>query len=235
MKKSDHNDHHDSDFLLVEPSNSALESVYSSLKHSIMRGEFSPGQTLKLRVLAVAFNTSHMPVREALNRLLVARAVETAHRRSMRIPFLSADRARQILRVRLVLEGYAVRAAAEVVTDKQIAELRRLCVEMERLSDGTTFDMGRYLTLNYRFHFFAYGICGNDVLLSAIEACWLQYGPLLKLIIDSNEPSTHHYHYALIDALVTGNADEAEKALRMDLNVTANNIFANAYKAEALS
>src|SRR3984885_607306 len=67
------------------------ERVYSALRDQLMRGGFEPGQKLKIAALAEAFGTSAMPVRDALNRLTVERALETLPSRTVRVPALSKD------------------------------------------------------------------------------------------------------------------------------------------------
>ena len=66
------------------------ERVYLALRDQLMRGGFEPGQKLKIAELAEAFGTSAMPVREALNRLTVERALETLPSRTVCVPALSS-------------------------------------------------------------------------------------------------------------------------------------------------
>ena len=70
------------------------ERVYCALRDQLMRGGFEPGQKLKIAELAAAFGTSAMPVRDALNRLTVERALETLPSRTVRVPALSKTRCR---------------------------------------------------------------------------------------------------------------------------------------------
>lgn len=88
------------------------ERVYSALRDQLMRGGFEPGQKLKIAELAEVFGTSAMPVREALNRLTVERALETLPRRTVRVPTLS-KRALQELYALSRSDGIAARAALE--------------------------------------------------------------------------------------------------------------------------
>ena len=88
------------------------ERVYSSLRDQLMRGGFEPGQKLKIADLAEAFGTSAMPVREALNRLAVERALETLPSRTVRVPALSRAALQDLRETRFAIEGLAISRAA---------------------------------------------------------------------------------------------------------------------------
>src|SRR5258707_516888 len=84
------------------------DRVYSVLRDQLMRGGFEPGQKLKIADLASALGTSAMPVREALNRLVAERAIESMPNRSVRVPSLSKESLRDLMEARCAIEGLAV-------------------------------------------------------------------------------------------------------------------------------
>src|SRR6202451_1581370 len=92
------------------------ERVYSALRDQLMRGGFEPGQKLKIAELAEAFGTSAMPVRDALNRLAVERALETLPSRTVRVPTLSKDALQDLRETRFAIEGLAISRAASNMT-----------------------------------------------------------------------------------------------------------------------
>ena len=91
-----------------------------------MRGGFEPGQKLKIAELAAAFGTSAMPVRDALNRLTVERALETLPSRTVRVPALSKDALQDLRETRFAIEGLAISRAAANVTPESLDLLRSL-------------------------------------------------------------------------------------------------------------
>lgn len=206
---------------------SAMDQVYSELKHAVMAGDFSPGQPMRLELLASAFGTSHMPVREALNRLTVAGALERAPRKSLRIPRLSIERVRNLMHVRLVNEGQAVVWAAERCTEKDLVQLREFNVALDKVSSREEIDISHYLKANQAFHFHLYGIAGNDVLLNTIEMLWLQSGPLLNLLKSGPKLlSGHRYHNTIVTELGRGNGAGASAALERDIREAYDRILA---------
>src|SRR6202044_2204250 len=101
------------------------ERVYSALRDQLMRGAFEPGQKLKIAELAEAFGTSAMPVREALNRLTVERALETLPSRTVRVPALSKAALQDLREARFAIEGLAIARAASNMTAESLGTLRQ--------------------------------------------------------------------------------------------------------------
>ena len=83
-----------------------------------MRGDFEPGQSLTIQGLSNALGTSPMPIREALHRLISERALVQMPNRSLAVPELTPDRYKDILRVRISVEGTAAAWAAKTISDE---------------------------------------------------------------------------------------------------------------------
>lgn len=201
---------------------SDLDYVYSQLSRSIMMGEFEPGQKLKLNELASAFQTSHMPVREALSRLTVAKVLQAEPRRSVYVPHIDRKRLEDLLNIRIELECMALRAAAAKPNPELASDLAKINgkLEAEAMSDRPNFK--DYLAANHEFHFAIYNACGNPDLTSLIELMWMRYGPFLHLIRSGNtEFGKHEHHNAIIDGIRKGNASDGCIALERDLREAA--------------
>src|ERR1700675_2750116 len=97
------------------------ERVYCALRDQLMRGGFEPGQKLKIAELAEAFGTSAMPVRDALNRLTVERALETLPSRTVRVPALSKEALQDLRETRYAGEGLAIARAASNMSSESLA------------------------------------------------------------------------------------------------------------------
>lgn len=198
---------------------SAMENVYMQLKHSVMAGNFSPGQPMRLENLASAFGTSHTPVREALNRLVVAGALESEPRKSLRIPRMTVQHIENLKSVRLVNEGQAASWAAERCTDSDIKQLKIYNLALDDELKKQNFNISKYLDINRSFHFHLYSMANNDVLMGAIETLWLQAGPLLNLLKEeSGLLSGHDHHKTVIAGLEQNNGDMTRNALQNDIN-----------------
>lgn len=202
---------------------SDLEYVYNELKQSFMIGEFVPGQRLPLPDLAEAFGTSQMPIREATNRLVVARAIEALPRRSLRVPEATTERLDSLLPLRLQLEGEATRLAVHSGMESVANELTAINDEM--YAQVPLEDTKSYLRLNQRFHFTIYQKCGNADLVDLIELLWMRYGPLMNIVRSGVlSRSGQVRHAEAIEAIREGNSKKASAAIRSDIMEAAGPI-----------
>jgi DNA-binding GntR family transcriptional regulator len=194
------------------------ERVYSALRDQLMRGGFEPGQKLKIAALAEAFGTSAMPVRDALNRLAVERALETLPSRTVRVPALSKDALQDLRETRFAIEGLAISRAASNMTAESLATLKRLIVaqsetDAEHVSEESAEQ-------NRAFHFAIYRRSGSTVLLPIIESLWLQFGPYLREAserFDGSRGRGTNFHVEILDALTRADGIAARAALEADI------------------
>lgn len=201
---------------------SDLDYVFGKLKQSMMMGQFVPGQKLKLGELAGTFGTSHMPVREALHRLAMVQALETAPRRSPSVPKANRKHLRDILSLRIDLESKAARLALEN-DDGTLAKSMHAVNEMMNVEGAKREPrIQKYLELNQQFHFEIYRRSDNDVLLNLIELLWMRYGPLLNLISAGGGLSFEHsQHSKMIEAVERKDAGALIEAISNDLTSAA--------------
>ena len=202
---------------------SDLEYVYGALKQSFMIGEFEPGQRVTLPLLAEAFGTSQMPIREAMNRLVVARAMEALPRRSMRVPEATTAKLDALLPLRLMLEGEATRLAVSACAKSLADELQAINLEMDAKVESD--DRKGYLRLNQQFHFAIYRQCRNDELIDMIELLWMRYGPLMNIVRSQVLSNTgHNLHAAVINGILNNDPEVAADAIRADIEDAAKAI-----------
>jgi DNA-binding GntR family transcriptional regulator len=205
--------------------------VYRGLRDFLMAGQLQPGQKLTLRELAAALGVSPMPVREAVRRLATEGALETLPNRRIRVPVMTKARFRELLRIRLALEGLAAEEAARLIRGADIDRI-------ESLNEAFTHEMGsrqadgvRLFRINKDLHFILYEAAAMPVLLSAIEGLWVQIGPLLHLSLRLRANSRGRnpapdWHKRLVRGLRRRDAAAARRALEGDLTSAADQILA---------
>lgn len=206
---------------------STIDHVYFELKAALMAGEFSPGQPMRLKELAIAFGTSHMPIRESLNRLTGIGVLERTPRRSTRVPTVTIGGLRDLLKVRLMNEKQALIWGAERCAGRKLTQIRDLNNRLDQLDLDRKADIKKYMKLNQTFHFAIYGLSESPALMGTIEALWLKAGPVLSLRRkgDAMVPG-HHNHIEIISSLEEGNGIEAAEALQRDIVEAHDQIFA---------
>lgn len=194
------------------------EQLYQRIRDDLLAGRFQPGQRLKIRDLAAAWGTSPMPVRAALQRLVVEGALEGEPQRSVRVPAMTRARFQQIFQVRLSLEGLAVELAAPRIGRAEIELLRGCIARMEVALEQR--DVQAYLNDNSLFHLTLYRACANPILLRMIESLWLQVGPFFNQLFTEADLSLrlNDFHEDAFKALEAGDGKAARVAMEQDLS-----------------
>ena len=99
----------------------AVTSSYDALREAIVRGDIAPNARLVEADLSTTFDMSRGAVRTALIRLEQDGLVVREPHRGARVRRVGDDEAVEILQARAVLEGLAVRQAAERIDDAGVA------------------------------------------------------------------------------------------------------------------
>jgi DNA-binding GntR family transcriptional regulator len=209
------------------PRETLQDRVYAELRRSLIHGVFATGEVLRILDLAEKLNTSTMPVREALRRLVSENALEALPNRSVRVPPMTRERLDDLARARVMIEGQVTLLAMPHLTGTHFARLRFLTGQCEQAFGTSDPGVIRTATeMNNAFHFTIYREGGSAVLLPLIESLWLQSGPYLQtatvLHEERSDPAGTHFHWQLIDALERRDATAAVAALTADISRAFN-------------
>jgi DNA-binding GntR family transcriptional regulator len=199
------------------------DRVYRELRTMIMSGGFAPGSEMKLRALAQSLHVSPMPVRDAIGRLVVERALKMLPNHRVIVPETTIDEFLEIRRVRILLEGEAAALACQHVSPDVIASLKRIHEKIKSLSGNK---QRQFWALNQEFHFTVYEAAKSPLLLSMIESLWLQIGPVFNHIPINLTSEGARGHHRIIAALSAGDAKAARAALTEDLMKGGDRIIA---------
>jgi len=198
------------------------DRVYAELRRSLIHGMFEAGDMLRIQDLAETLQTSTMPVREALGRLVSEQALEALPNRSVRVPLITRERLDDLARARRLIEGQVIALALPNLSGADFARLRQLTDECEAAFRADDLDKAHHTSeLNHAFHFYIYRAAGSAVLIPIIESLWLQSGPYVRAAANIHDeqrdiPATH-FHWALIEALERRDAARSIKALTDDI------------------
>lgn len=202
------------------------DGVYNELRIALVVGRFDPGQTLTISSLADAFHTSHMPVREAMRRLVAEGAVEVRSNGSAQVPVVTRVSLDDICRARIALERLATGLAVENMTAAEIATLERL--EQEHTATSHLNNVYEMLEKNHLFHFSIYRAARSPTLLQLIDILWLRYGPFMRMLSDHMAPQLSmgvhepfmRGHRAIVDAIRSRDSHCAANLLQDDIERT---------------
>jgi DNA-binding GntR family transcriptional regulator len=129
---------------------SVTQKVVAALRNHILSGEIEPGTRLIESRLARQFGISRAPLREAFLILEREGLVTSEHAEGTFVAEISEDDLRDIFLVRGVLEGLAMRLAAENVTEEHLDQLSRIVEWMQEAASRN--DAERVVELDLQFH-----------------------------------------------------------------------------------
>ena len=128
------------------------EGVYGQICAALMDGRLRPGQCISLRKLAVATNTSPMPVREAVRRLEASHILELRPGNYLAVPLPTDVQLLEIRDIRMSLEGLAAELATSEISPKDLDRAAELAAEKK--APKQQHDLVSFLGINRDFHFF---------------------------------------------------------------------------------
>lgn len=197
------------------------ERVYQRLRGALVGGRLPPGYRLVNRSLAQELGVSLTPIREALMRLVNDGALELDTRGVACVPRVHPDRYKEIIELRIELEGRAAAQAAMLATSQDVDNLRAIQKRLLEARQSSNFAV--VLAENERFHFTVLAIAGMPVLQRLVESLWVQVGPTVNLLftVPRDLSPSNHPHNAWIEAMAEHDAVRARAALDHDLRANA--------------
>jgi DNA-binding GntR family transcriptional regulator len=148
----------------VEDAGNVTDVVYKALRRGILAGDLSSRTKLREVELAKKLGVSRTPVREALSRLAGDQLIRR-NTTGMEVADIVSERA-GVRHIRLALEGYAARLAAERIAPDELDELERLV----GISQALPYNAFRErVAINSSFHRLIYHASRVPQLAQAIE------------------------------------------------------------------
>lgn len=188
--------------------------AYNVIKQDILEGKLAPGYRLRLAGLAVRYDISEMPIREALYMLRRDGLVVFKSHRGATVAELSIRELYDINSIKTYLEILAIGEAVPYHTDRSIAELNRLIDQMKKTKDGN-----KYSELNNEFHKLFCAPCKNEILKSTIydlaDRIFLRWSASLSVfeIRPERKVLATKEHEAILEALKARSVAKTQKAV----------------------
>jgi DNA-binding GntR family transcriptional regulator len=208
---------------------SLSSTVYSTLCDALVKGQFKPGDRLKIRDLASQLGTSVTPVRDAILRLTHDDAIVFQSARNIRIPIITKEKYLEIRSIRLRLEALAAETAALTATKHDVDTLIRIvALNEEAINSG---DRLKGTELNQAFHFQLSTIAQLPVLQGILRRLWLLMGPLIADAYIDGGRSMIDYHYPVIEAIRSHAPAAAGRAIMDDIELGGRSMLENLISA----
>jgi DNA-binding GntR family transcriptional regulator len=126
--------------------------VLGELRRAILTGALPAGTLLRQEDVAGRFGVSRPPVREALRQLEAEGLAQYRPRRGYAVASLDPADIEEIFEIRMLLEERAAFLAARHRTERDVADLKALLLEMEDITTGQGYDLERFMAANRAFH-----------------------------------------------------------------------------------
>lgn len=183
--------------------------AYERIADLIISGELSANERIDENRLSTELGISRTPLREALNRLTQEGIVTDVPYRGMFVKEFSQRQVRETYEVRKVLESTAVRWAMDLVTSKDIAELRVMIAQIAEAQQQS--QISEITDIDSDFHMTIARASGNETLIAMIQQLMNQTRLMKQLGNMDRQVAarTHNDRVLIVDALERGERDKA--------------------------
>ena len=196
------------------PRQSLSAAVVERLTEKILSGELREGEQLRQDAIAAEFQTSRIPVREALSHLAAEGLITIVPNRGAVVSALSPDEIMQLFETRAVLECYMLRCAIANMKEEDFQRAADILSQYEQSleNDSEVKSWGRW---NWSFHSALYEPANRPVMLSFLKKLNINCDRYtrLHLVFTRNLHRAGQAHRELLDVCKAKDPDLAAAAL----------------------
>ncbi len=206
--------------------------LYDSLRNLIVRGQLAPGARIVETEVAERFGVSRTPVRAAFQRLEQEGYVVASptHQARMTVAPLTREDVGELLEIVGELEGLAARSAARLATPERehlAKDLGALNADFRRAASARGAQPGKLYELDETFHR-RYVAAGAGPRLRSLHAAVKPQAEryirmYIALLLDTVATAGTE-HDAIVDAIRTGNAASAQRAVQTNWRHAADRL-----------
>jgi DNA-binding GntR family transcriptional regulator len=206
------------------PRSATRVQVYAHLREAIVRGDLEPGRQLSENEISAMLKVSRTPIREALGRLRDDRLVEILPQRGTYVSRINPQAVGDAQFIREALETAAVRRAAEVAGDNDMAEFEANLGGQARADEAN--DLDAFYMLDDGFHRGLCDLSGHQAVWAVSERAKAHLNRIRRLSLDTPGYLSEMIaeHRAVLAAVSEHDADLAEELLRHHLRMVLREV-----------
>jgi DNA-binding GntR family transcriptional regulator len=189
------------------------DKAYDLLRHKIITLELPPLSPIDEHALVQVLQVGRTPIREALQRLSAESLVFFAPRRGMFVADISITDLQKIFEMRLVLEGFCARLAAQRVLPEHLQEMKDLTGQLPFVPET---DRRALMCIDERFHELLYEAADNEFVAETLRRLHALSLRLWHMVLDRLGTVRHamEQHVEITAALEARDEDRAEALIR---------------------
>lgn len=203
-----------------------VQQVYTAIFSEIAEGKLAPGARIIQEQIAQLLGVSRQPVQQALLLLRNQGVLQDAPGRGLIVAPMDLDYVRNMYDIRAIMEGLACAKAAERNAElakkagPALIEAGRKAVRSGSVSQMIAADM--------KFHEFIYQLSENPLIAPAMESNWVQTQRVMGEVLmrDERPRNIWDQHAEILDAIMAGNSEKAEKLARSHITNAADFMIA---------
>lgn len=211
----------------------AEDRAYSEILQAVVTQRYQPGDRLAEAKVAEDLKMSRTPVRSALKKMIACGMLEYVKNTGCRVPIITPYDMESVFQAREILETKAAALATMRATNVEVEQLFNLLkTEKEHYAEGNATE---YAKLNERLHLGIGKLSRNVYIERYLSQCFWRSElyifffdrfydmsdlPTRKRLRDPSESNSCREHDILIDAIASGNPDNAAKAMSEHIKST---------------
>jgi DNA-binding GntR family transcriptional regulator len=192
------------------------DKAYQLIRQRIITLELAPLSAIDEQALMEDLQLGRTPIREALQRLSSEGLVFFAPRRGIFVADISITDLQKIFELRLVLEGFCARLAAQRVTTEQLSSMVAIIEELNRVAEG---DGKALMAIDERYHELLYEAADNAFLADVLKRLHALSMRMWCLVLDrlGDVRGAMEQHCAITQALQAHDGARAEELLQQHI------------------
>jgi DNA-binding GntR family transcriptional regulator len=208
---------------------SLRQQVIESLRAAVISGSLSPGQRLTERELTETLGVSRTVLREALRQLEAEGLIEVIPNRGPVVRTLTAEEAKDIYRIRAVLQGLAAREFVEHATPTDVDALKAALEAVVAAYDAG--DAERTVAAKTEFYEVLYAGAASETLSSMLATLharmwrWRALGLAHPMRSAERSGESIDNLRSIVAAIRNHDGDEAERITREEANQAAEEVL----------
>ncbi|MEM7707302.1 MAG: GntR family transcriptional regulator [Pseudomonadota bacterium] len=201
------------------------QRIAQAIEDEIVSGKRAPGSHLNEQEIADQFDVSRTPVREAMRHLASSGLAQMRPRRGAVVAQVPVTRLIQMFEAMSELEGICARLAARRMTDEQKAQLKHVHEGYAELAKPESAN--EYYDASLEFHRHIFRGTQNEVLAEVANRLFRQLNAYRRRQLRQAQRTSQSFeeHQAVLDAILAGDEQEAERRMRDHTHVVSDSVL----------
>ena len=189
------------------------DKAYQLIRQKIITLELPPLSPIDEQALMEELRLGRTPIREALQRLASEDLVLLAPRRGMFVSDISITDLQKIFELRMALEGFCARLAAERASPEKLEAMKEVVRDLDTVPDE---DHRGLMVIDERFHQLLYEAAENEFLSDVLLRLHALSFRIWHLVLEriGYVRGALEQHIAITEAIEARDPDGAERLVR---------------------